>query len=405
MSEISQNRCYVLGLETQIGLSLVRELGAAGVTVIGIAQSDSAIGLASRYLSESVRIQQPRTAEGLTELRTIGERFGPGTLIAVSEANLQWLMDAPPGSLGQLAPALPAKEAFAIVLDKTRTLEAARSVGIDVPETFAPQGWSDVLACAARCRFPAVLKWPDPAKVVARLAAQGLSLEKAEYVNSVDELLAACERYTRVGAWPVIQEYCPGFGLGQFFFMHKGQAIRTFQHQRVAEWPPEGGFSSVSDALPLALHRGLQSRSIALLQRIGWSGVAMVEYRHDPVTGRSVLMEINGRFWGSYPLAMHAGAGFALLTHTALRDAAMPALLPARERLRARMVTTELKRLVRIVLQPGKIHDRQFKRRPLAEIVRFIADYLRPSVCYYVWSWRDPMPFFRDVRNMLRRQR
>lgn len=62
-----------------------------------------------------------------------------------------------------------------------------------------------------------------------------------------------------------------------------------------------GGFSSVCDALPLSEHQALQAQSVALLRAIGWEGVAMVEYRFDPATGTAVLMEINGRFWGSYP--------------------------------------------------------------------------------------------------------
>ena len=36
----------------------------------------------------------------------------------------------------------------------------------------------------------------------------------------------------------------------------------------------------------------------------------MVEYRHDPSTGRCCLMEINGRFWGSLQLAIDAGVDF-----------------------------------------------------------------------------------------------
>ena len=39
--------CYVLGIETQIGLSLIRELGEAGVPVVGIATDEHAIGLVS----------------------------------------------------------------------------------------------------------------------------------------------------------------------------------------------------------------------------------------------------------------------------------------------------------------------------------------------------------------------
>ena len=73
--------CYVLGIETQIGLSLVRELGEAGVPVIGIATGDKAIGLQSRYLAHGEILKKPRTDAGLAELRAIGERYGAGYLL------------------------------------------------------------------------------------------------------------------------------------------------------------------------------------------------------------------------------------------------------------------------------------------------------------------------------------
>jgi len=167
-----------------------------------------------------------------------------------------------------------------------------------------------------------------------------------------------------------VQEYCSGVGLGQFFFMHRGKAVRRFQHLRVAEWPPEGGFSSVCDAVPLDRFVELQEKSIRLLQHIGWDGVAMVEYRYDPASGRAVLMEVNGRFWGSFPLAMYCGAGFGLLAYGLQGRDRMPDLPPLRENLRCRMVVTEVKRLKRILLEPGQIRDRTFQVRPLAVVMR-----------------------------------
>ena len=392
--------CYVLGIETQIGLSLVRELGEAGIPVIGVATDANAIGLQSRYLAHGGILRHPRTDEGLAELRAFGERYGPGYLLTVSEANTAWLIDNR-DRLGAITPLLPSKAAFAVVLDKAQTLAAAQEVGIDVPASASPANWEEVEQTARHFRFPAVLKWSDPNAVAPALQAKGIELVKAEYVYTADEFLRVAERYRPVGEWPLVQEYCSGVGLGQFFFMHGGKAVRRFQHLRVAEWPPEGGFSSVCDAVPLDRFVELQEKSIRLLQHIGWDGVAMVEYRYDPASGRAVLMEVNGRFWGSFPLAMYCGAGFGLLAYGLQGRDRMPDLPPLRENLRCRMVVTEVKRLKRILLEPGQIRDRTFQVRPLREVLRFVGDFLRPSVRYYVWSLKDIKPFIRDVRNML----
>jgi protein-tyrosine-phosphatase len=72
--------------------------------------------------------------------------------------------------------------------------------------------------------------------------------------------------------------------------------------------PLAGGGSSYRKSVPLDAR--LLECSKRLLERLRWTGVAMVEYRQDPQSGEFVLMEINGRFWGSLPLAVSAGVDF-----------------------------------------------------------------------------------------------
>ena len=129
----------------------------------------------------------------------------------------------------------------------------------------------------------------------------------------------------------------------------------------------------------------------------------MVEYRFNPRNGKALLMEINGRFWGSFPLAVECGAGFALMAYSLESGLDNPALAAPKSGLRSRMVATEIKRLVRIVFQPGLIADRSFKVQKLPEISRFFADYFRPRVSYYVGSMADPKPLFADIANLARK--
>jgi predicted ATP-grasp superfamily ATP-dependent carboligase len=390
----------VLGLETQIGLGVVRELGRAGVRVVGIAHDPRALGLASRYLWRKLVVPKPRSAELLAVLRNLGQELGPCCLLAISEANLTWL-SANRGELGAVRPALPSAESLALVLDKQQTLKAARVVGIHVPVTAEPASMVQALALADTFVFPAVLKWKDPGQVAGKLRAHGLPLLKAEYVNTPGEWLAVAKRYEPLAEWPMVQTYARGRGLGQFFFMRQGQAVRRFQHLRIAEWPPEGGFSSVCDAVPLDRHVELQRKSVELLRHIGWEGVAMVEYRWDAESDQAVLMEINGRFWGSYPLAVRCRAGFALLAYHAALGHPLPALPPPLQHMRCRMVATELKRLGRLLLAPRLIADRAFRVRPLHELLTFFGNFLRPRVSYYVWSADDPMPYLADLKNLV----
>jgi predicted ATP-grasp superfamily ATP-dependent carboligase len=395
--------CVVLGLETQIGLNIVRELGRAGVRVIGVAQSPHAMGLRSKYLWKGLVEPRLRSPDLLALLQDIGRMHGACPLLAISEANLLWLQQHRE-ALAPLRPALPDPQALATVLDKRATLAAAESVGLEVPRTWQPLSTDDALAGAASFPLPAVLKWSDPNGVTRVLGEAGLALLKSEYVTTAKELADALGRYDHLGQWPIVQQYCPGYGLGQFFFMHRGKALRRFQHRRVCEWPPEGGASCVADAVSLSQHTELQARSEALLRSIGWEGVAMVEFRYDPQSGQSWLMEINGRFWGSFPLSVSCGAGFARLAYAAAAGLPFPELPPVRQDLRSRMLGNELKRLVRVLFRPDRIPDRNFVRRPWAETLRFLGDFLNPRSRYYIADLDDPAPLLVDVANLMLRR-
>ncbi|CAB1275012.1 carboxylate--amine ligase [Candidatus Nitrosacidococcus tergens] len=392
--------CIVFGVDLQIGLYIIRELGQAGIRVIGIASNPNDIGLRSRWLTEGHVIQQPHSEALLELLRTLGNIHGRCPLIATSEAHLLWLAQCPTSELGLIHPVLPSATALQAVINKEQTLELATKVGIKIPYTWQPISLADIDDRVEKFPTPAVLKWKNPHIARSMLEKFQLSTLKSEHVATTSDLRNVLLRYLDLGQWPMVQEYCPGYGLGQFFFIKNHHTVRRFQHMRLAEWPPEGGYSTVCTGLSLNKHADLQERSIALLNLIDWEGVAMVEYRYDPLTNRSWLMEINGRFWGSFPLASQSGASFALLTYLDAIGEKLPKLPPVKSNLRARMVFTELKRLWRICIQPDRITDPAFERKPLAEIARFFSDFFRRNVRYYVWSWRDPLPFLQDLFNM-----
>jgi len=391
----------VWGLETQIGVAIVRELGRAGVPVVGLAAGKDSIGLRSKYLVEGM-VAQPKGPELLKQIRGISDRLGACVLLAISEGNIKYLAENR-DQFGKAIAVAPSLNALAAVLDKSNTLALATEIGIAIPSTVEPHDGEVTLPIAETLKYPVVLKWKDSNYIQPLLQTLNLPYFKAEYAYSWEELHSILRRYVPVGQWPLIQEYCPGYGLGQFFFMHEGKALRRFQHRRVCEWPPEGGASCVCEAVSLQEHRELQEQSIALLKAIGWEGVAMVEYRYDPVARQATLMEINGRFWGSFPLSVHCGAGFAQYAYNMQGLGKAINLPEPRTDLRLRMVLVEIKRLFRILFQAHEIQDKNFIIKPLGEIIRFILDYINPKSRYCLFAMDDIGPCVADIANMTRR--
>ena len=389
----------VLGIDTPIGLTVIRDLGRHGVAVYGIGRTASALGMSSRFLHQGL-VRAAGEEALVAQLVELGARLGEACLFAISEGDIE-LLNRHRDRLGAYRIMFADKARMDSVLNKDRTYEAAERVGIRTPRTEQVASMAEAQAAGARLRFPVVLKWANPQDAAVRLGAAGLTLEKTRYCDTPAELLAHLRQFERVGIYPLIQEYCAGFGLGQFILMHEGRAHYTFQHQRVHEWPPEGGFSSMCESLPRERHQALMARSIALLQELGWEGVAMVEYRHDPATGESALMEVNGRFWGSLPLAYHAGASFPVMCYRLLGHGEAIDDRGYRGGVRCRYMVPETKRLARILFARAKIADKTLVFRPLPELLGYCADFVRPGSSYYVFDARDPRPFLHDVGQML----
>ena len=390
-------QAILLGIDTPIGVAVLRELGQHGVPVHGIGRSADAIGRASRYCTGFSVRSDGILADWLPDLIT---QTGARALLAISEGDLVALAQLPPVINGCTI-ITPRAEPLAIVLDKSETLARAAALGIDIPISWQPVNSEDMALRARTLTYPVIAKWADPPAMTDRLAALGLPLIKAEYLHGADELIALVDRYTPLGTWPLIQSYCPGFGLGQMIHMAGGKAVLRFQHRRLHEMPPEGGVSTLCESEPLSRHTAQMAKSEALLASIGWEGPAMVEYRHDPDTGRNWLMEINGRFWGSMPLASHSGAEFAWESYRRAilgqSDTDQTQIKPRR----ARYMIPETKRLIQLLFKRQAIADPLFKPTPLADLGHYISGFFDPKMRYYLFRWNDPGPFFLDIKTVL----
>ena len=398
-ASISTLPAVVFGIDTPIGLTIVRDLGRHGVPVYGVARNNEGLGLSSRWLRRGLVREAGEEAQ-VAQLVKLGQELGTACLFAVSEGDIA-MLNRHRARLGNFKIMFADQARLDSVLNKDRTYEAAARVGVRAPRSEQITRLEELDALCGVLRFPVVLKWANPHGVGARLRPHGLTVAKTHYCDTPEQLRAYMARFAPAGIWPLIQEYCAGYGLGQFVLMKDGQAHYTFQHRRLHEWPPEGGFSSQCESVAREQHAALMEKSIALLRELALEGIAMVEYRYDPVRDEAALMEVNGRFWGSLPLAYHAGASFPWLCYRLFGLGENVVNTPYRSGVRCRFMVPETKRLLRILFGQSKIKDKTIRFRRLPELAGYCLDFVRPSSRYYVFEANDPKPFVNDVRNML----
>ena len=289
-----------------------------------------------------------------------------------------------------------------VVLDKSKTKLIADTLNINSPKSFQLTQLKELVSYADELSFPVVLKWANPLLVQNILYKSGIEYHKLQYANNHQELERFLSIYEKINAFPLIQEYCEGKGLGQFFLCKDGISHLEFQHERLHEWPPEGGTSTYCISIPINEHQECMNKSKALLKKLNWTGVAMVEYRYSKEQQKYVLMEINGRFWGSSPLAIYAGTGFAS-NMVKLLGLNQKIEQPTLRHYKCLYMIPELKRLYRILFEGQKIQDPNIQFSKTEEIITLLKAILTFGSKYFVFNFDDPSPFFKDMKNVLKK--
>jgi predicted ATP-grasp superfamily ATP-dependent carboligase len=214
-------------------------------------------------------------------------------------------------SRSELAPSVstaPPIDAFELVTDKAALLRRAAACGIPIPRTHYVDGLVGLQAVVGSIQYPAVIK---PTRSRIRSDA-GWSAAIVQYAHSEAELWHLYRTTAHLATHrSLIQERIVGPGLGIFVLCEHGHVLTAFAHRRLRERPPSGGTSVLCESV--AVDPVLLAQASRLLEPLRWHGVAMLEYKQDHRSGRSFLMEVNGRFWGSLQLAVDAGVDFPYL--------------------------------------------------------------------------------------------
>jgi predicted ATP-grasp superfamily ATP-dependent carboligase len=200
---------------------------------------------------------------------------------------------------------MPSHRSLTQALDKSLTTQLAESCGLAVPRTVELADLEHTQSVSRVIRFPVVLK-PRSSQRSTRsggMQATGRPL----YVRNPEELASAYLLLSGRCSQIIAQEFVEGYGAGYFVLLWGGELQAEFAHRRIRDVHPTGSGSSLRVSMEVPAR--IREASLALLRRLGWHGVAMVEFRVRP-DGTPVFMELNGRFWNSLALAVYAGADF-----------------------------------------------------------------------------------------------
>lgn len=377
----------ILGAAPRVAVAIARSLRACGARVVVGEFDRTHFPLGSNAVDHSVRLPEPDHAAFADALAHVIRDEHIAAVFPGSDKALRGLADNDAVIRPFAYPGCPPPDVTRKVLDKSVILEAARRVGMSVPQAVVPH---ELLARSGRDE---ALPFPIIAKP---RVAGSRGLPKIMHFFFADELRAALEHPRYAGTEMLWQRYVPGQQVAIELIMRGGEPFAMMQHHSVRELPTTGGVSTCVESMPI--DSGLAEQVICLLRDLSWEGVAMTEFVRDSDDGTYRLLEVNGRYWGCLALALQAGVDYPRYAWAMAHGRAPLWPRGYRTDVRSCWIAGELRRLSSA---GGSTHARLIGTSRVREFVRLFESLraFRPAL----WSWADPVPELLDCLNAVRK--
>lgn len=326
----------VTDVDRRQGIETVRSLGRRGIDVTAASSTLLASGWFSKYASRRLRHPDPAFDEPafLDALeRELRER-SYDALIPVTSPTVGHVISNRDRLEAHAPIPYPPSETLMAGLDKRRTLAAARAVGVPTPETMAPETL-DLDTVATTIGYPVIVK-----------PYRGAGRKGVARCESPAELESAFKSVSERFGQPLLQEFIPNGGEYGVYTMYDWSSALvglTVQH-RLRSNPPRGGPSTLRETVE---NPELVDHARELFDELGWSGVAMAEFRYDDRTGEPMFLEVNPRLWGSLALSIYAGVDFPFLLYQLAVDGSCDPMLEYRAGVQARQLLGDVGHLLR----------------------------------------------------------
>ena len=281
--------------------------------------------------------------------------------------------------------ALAPDSALEIALDKDRTLEVARKLGIDQPKTMRIDSLDDLPTMLSEFEFPFVLKptisWSDQL---------GGRLVPVEVIDE-REAIEVSQRFLNGGLGVLGQEWACGRREGVTLFIVDGEVLASCGHVAHRTSPPLGGASVMRESIPIP--KDIYVASVRLATAIGMQGVCEVEFRRD-ANNRALLMEINPRLAGTIYNAVHSGVDFPLMIWQLAAGLPIDRVEGYQTGVRTRWLHGDLRWLRDNQQQIGRPDSMSGARA----LWTFTTEFARTRH-YDCFDWRDLSPFMAELRT------
>jgi protein-tyrosine-phosphatase/predicted ATP-grasp superfamily ATP-dependent carboligase len=302
MKATSAQRVLVIGDDTRSFLATVRSLGRRGLQVHAAPYGLNSPALRSRYIHKTHLL--PYYLDGgaawLARMRQLIQDEGIDLVIPCEERSLLPLYRHRDALPQHCVLAIPNEASLQAFFDKVQTRRLAEAQQVPVTQGYELDADSTAAQVAAKLAFPVIAKYRQSYSWPELYVRTGVTILKSE--AELQRWLQANRE--RLGQMFVEQMFA-GIGVGVSVLCDRGQVLQAFEHHRAHELD---GSSYYRKSAPLDKDR--LAAVARMCAAVGYTGLAMFEFKLDPARGDWVLLEVNARPWGSLPLPVALGVDF-----------------------------------------------------------------------------------------------
>lgn len=220
-------------------------------------------------------------------------------------------------------------------------------------------------------------------EVVVKPRVSELLPEGAMVFSDAAQAAGRIAELAEAGAEPIVQERVRGALMAYTVVADReSRVVARVQQEARAIFPPEAGVSARAETVPV--DEALAAQVARLVEQLGWFGLAQLQFL-VPEDGDPVLIDFNGRLYGSVALGVAAGVNLPAIWACVATDRPLPPVPEAAVGVRYQWLEGDLRR-ARAERSGGLARD-------AACCLRYF-----PGAAHSIWSAADPMPALRLLR-------
>jgi predicted ATP-grasp superfamily ATP-dependent carboligase len=374
-------------------LNVVRALGAAAVPVALVCESAETPAASSRHVRRVVVARRFTSDPGalVDAVRSIAAASaGRPIVFPTADPDLMLVSRTRDALDAVCEVSTPPSDLVAQLSDKRRFDALARRHSLPVPATHAPASLEELRGACAAARFPVIVKPSHPKAWHAPALEEVVGGAKGIRVDSAGAMLELGTAIGKVNFDYLVQELVPGPDEEHFdvhaYLDRAGTPLAHFSGQKLRIFPPHAGSGCFVRSVE---QPELVELALQVLRAVRFTGIANMNFKRDPASGKFWLLEINPRVSQWNILASRCGINLPEIAYRDLAGlgAARPA--PQQNGVYYLNFANDLA-AVRIYRKEGLLTWGRYARSLL----------LRPRIDQW-WDAHDPAPFLRAFRKRL----